>query len=178
MGSFAVWPVGSSRPASHSTRLRPVGVLTPRRHLPPASGVRPLLDTTWKLPQRHQTRGPSLGKAPARGPWGFSHRGTSRRQTATSTHACFRAGNGEERGWTQHTRNTTTLPFANPQPHRIHPASVRGIVVAYESSKCPFTRFSKLGHCDLITAQYCHFKYMMKMCNFAPFLCSVHVCMQ
>ena len=126
MGSFAVWPVGSSRPASHSTRLRPVGVLTPRRHLPPASGVRPLLDTTWKLPQRHQTRGPSLGKAPARGPWGFSHRGTSRRQTATSTHACFRAGNGEERGWTQHTRNTTTLPFANPQPHRIHPASVRG----------------------------------------------------
>ena len=30
------------------------------------------------------------------------------------------------------------------------------IVVAYESSKCPFTKFSKLGHCDLIVAQYCH----------------------
>ena len=51
-------------------------------------------------------------------------------------------------------------------------------VVAYESSKCPFTKFSKLGHCDLIMAQYCHFKDIMKMCNFTPFLCSVHVCMQ
>ena len=51
-------------------------------------------------------------------------------------------------------------------------------VVAYESSKCPFTKFSKLGHCDLIMAQYCHFKDIMKMCNSTPFLCSVHVCMQ
>ena len=45
------------------------------------------------------------------------------------------------------------------------------IVVAYESSKCPFTKFSKLGHCDLIMAQYCHFKDIMKMCNFTPFFC-------
>ena len=45
------------------------------------------------------------------------------------------------------------------------------IVVAYKSSKCPFTKFSNLGHCDLIMAQYCHFKYIMKMCNFTPFLC-------
>ena len=52
------------------------------------------------------------------------------------------------------------------------------IVFAYESSKCPFTKFSKLGHCDLIVGQYCHFKDIMKMCNFTPFLCSVHVCMQ
>ena len=63
---------------------------------------------------------------PARGPWGFSHRGTSSCQTPTSVHARFRAGNGEERGRTQHARNPATLPLANPQPHCVHPASVRG----------------------------------------------------
>ena len=41
-----------------------------------------------------QTRGTALGTAPARSPWGFRHRGTSRRQTPTSAHARFRVGNG------------------------------------------------------------------------------------
>ena len=44
--------------------------------------------------------GPALGKAPASGPWGFRHHGTSRRQTPTSAQARRRAGNGEERGRT------------------------------------------------------------------------------
>ena len=61
--------------------------------------------------------------------------------------------------------------------HYVDPLCL-SIVVAYESSTCPFTKFSKLGHCDLITSQYCHFKYIMKMCNFTPFLSSVHVCVQ
>ena len=64
--------------------------------------------------------------APARGPWGFRHHGTSRHQTPTSVHARFRAGNGEERGRTQHARNPATLPLESPQPHRVRPASVRG----------------------------------------------------
>ena len=44
--------------------------------------------------------GPALGEAPASGPWGFRHHGTSRRQTPTSAQARRRAGNGEERGRT------------------------------------------------------------------------------
>ena len=126
---IATAPGGSSRPAFHGTRLQPVGVLTPRRHSPPKSGGRPLLDTAKKLPQRHQVP-PDLGPSPWHGarPWpmGFSHHGTSRRQTPTSAHARFRAGNGEERGRTQHARNPATLLLVNPQPHRVHPASVRG----------------------------------------------------
>ena len=73
-----------------------------------------------------QTRGPALGTAPARGPWGFRHHRTSRRQTPTSAHARFRAGNGKEWGRTQHARNPATLPLKSPQPHPVHPASVRG----------------------------------------------------
>ena len=59
--------------------------------------------------------GPALGTAPARGPWGFRHHRTSRRQSPTSAHARCRAGNGEERGWTQHARNPATLPLKSPQ---------------------------------------------------------------
>ena len=42
------------------------------------------------------------------------------RQTPTSAHACFNAGNGEERGRTQQARNPAMLPPASPQPHRVH----------------------------------------------------------
>ena len=73
-----------------------------------------------------QTQGPALGTAPAGGPWGFRHHGTSRLQTPTSVHARFRAGNGEERGRTRRARNPTTHPLKSPQRHRIRPASVRG----------------------------------------------------
>ena len=62
-----------------------------------------------------QTQGPAFGTAPARGPWGFRHHGTSRRQSPTSAHARCRAGNGEERGRTQHARNPATLPLKSPQ---------------------------------------------------------------
>ena len=74
-----------------------------------------------------QTRGPALGTAHARGPWWFRHHKTSRRQSSTSAHARFRAGNGEERGRTQHARNPATLPLKAPsQPHAVRPTSVRG----------------------------------------------------
>ena len=59
--------------------------------------------------------GPALGTAPARGPWGFRHHGTSRRQSPTSEHACCRAGNGDEWGRTLRARNPATLPFKSPQ---------------------------------------------------------------
>ena len=58
-----------------------------------------------------QTRGPALGTAPMRRRWGFRHHGTSRRQSPTRTHALCRAGNGEEWGRTQRTRNPATLPI-------------------------------------------------------------------
>ena len=73
-----------------------------------------------------QTRGPALGMAPARGPCGFRHHGTSRRQSPTSAHARCRAGNGEERGRTLRARNPATLLLKSPnQPHRVRRASVR-----------------------------------------------------
>ena len=59
--------------------------------------------------------GPALGTAPARGPCGFRHYGTSRRQSPTSAHARCRVGNGEERGQTQHACNPATLPLKSPQ---------------------------------------------------------------
>ena len=59
--------------------------------------------------------GPALGTAPARGPRGFRHHGTSRHQSPTSAHARCRAGNGEERGRTQHACNPATLPLKSPQ---------------------------------------------------------------
>ena len=62
-----------------------------------------------------QTQGPALGTAPARGPWGFRHHGTSRRQSATSMHARCRARNGEDRGRTLRARNPATLPLKSPQ---------------------------------------------------------------
>ena len=84
----------------HGTRLRPVGVLTPRRHCPPRLSQGHTVASTPRnchiATRFHQTRGPALGTAPARGPWRFSHHRTSRRQT----HARFRAGKGEERGRT------------------------------------------------------------------------------
>ena len=57
----------------------------------------------------------ALGTSPARGPWGFRHHGTSRRQSPTSAHARCRAGNGEERGRTLRARNPATLPLKSPQ---------------------------------------------------------------
>ena len=59
--------------------------------------------------------------------WGFCHHGTSRRQTPTSVHARCRAGNGEERGRTQHARNPPrSCSRAPSKPHGVRPASVRG----------------------------------------------------
>ena len=84
-----------------------------------------------------QTGGPALGTAPARGPWGFRHQGTLRRQTPTSEHARFRARNGEERGRTQQALNPATLPLKSPQKHRVHPASVKGPWSTIAVARCP-----------------------------------------
>ena len=60
--------------------------------------------------------------------------------TPTSVHARFRAGNGEERGRTQHTRNPTLLLFANPQPHGIHRCLSQGPMVHYSRRPLPTER--------------------------------------
>ena len=65
-----------------------------------------------------QTRGPALGTAPARGPWGFCHHGTSRCQMPTSEHARFRARNSEQLGRTRRARNPATLGLKSPQQHQ------------------------------------------------------------
>ena len=71
--------------------------------------------------------GPALGRALARGPWGFRHQGTSRPQTPTSARALCRAGNGEERGrpyaLATQPRSGSRAPS---KPHGVRPASVRG----------------------------------------------------
>ena len=87
----------------------------------------------------HQTRCPTLGTAPARPqPVGFHHRGTSRRQSATSAHARCRAGNGEEQGRTLRARNPATVPIKSThQPHGVRPASVRAPRSAIAVARCP-----------------------------------------
>ena len=64
--------------------------------------------------------GPALGEAPASGPWGFRHHGTSRRQTPTSAQARRRAGNGEERG-------RTPAPATPPRSRSRAPSKPRGV---------------------------------------------------
>ena len=65
-------------------------------------------------------------------------------QTPTSAHTRFRAGNGEERGCTQHAHNPAMLPLANHQQHRVHrclsqgPSSHYGLEIA--TAPAGFTR--------------------------------------
>ena len=65
---------------------------------PPQSG--PAVSSPPRTSHSESIAGPALGTAPASGPWGFRHHGTSRRQTPTRAQARRRAGNGEERGRT------------------------------------------------------------------------------
>ena len=67
------------------------------RH-PPRLSQGPMVSSPPRKSHSVSFAGPALGTAPARGPWGFRHHGTSRRQMPTSVQARRRAGNGEERG--------------------------------------------------------------------------------
>ena len=85
--------------------------------------------------------GPALGEAPASGPWGFRHHGTSRRQTPTSAQARRRAGNGEERGRTpapatppRSRSRAPTSRTASPPPQ----PGARGLVAPRESHSVSF----------------------------------------
>ena len=78
-------------------------------------------------PLHQYSRAQPSARRPPRGPWGFRHHGTSRRQSPTSAHARCRAGNGEEWGRTLGVRNPATLLLKSPQQAaRRPPASVRG----------------------------------------------------
>ena len=68
--------------------------------LPPRLSQGPAVSSPPRTSHSESIAGPALGEAPASGPWGFRHHGTSRRQTPTSAQARRRAGNGEERGRT------------------------------------------------------------------------------
>ena len=68
--------------------------------LPPRLSQGPAVSSPPRESHSVSFAGPALGEAPASGPWGFRHHGTSRRQTPTSAQARRRAGNGEERGRT------------------------------------------------------------------------------
>ena len=94
----------------------------------------------------HQTRGPALGTAPAHGRLGFCACGTSGRQTTTSAHARFRAGNGEERGRTQHAPNPAMLPLANPPAVSRPPCLSQGPMIASPPRNChSASRFHQTG---------------------------------
>ena len=68
--------------------------------LPPRLSQGPAVSSPPRTSHSESIAGPALGEAPASGPWGFRHHGTSRCQTPTSVQARRRAGNGEERGRT------------------------------------------------------------------------------
>ena len=68
--------------------------------LPPRLSQGPAVSSPPRTSHSESIAGPALGPAPASGPWGFRHYGTSRRQTPTSAQARRRAGNGEELGRT------------------------------------------------------------------------------
>ena len=68
--------------------------------LPPRLSQGPAVSSPPRTSHSESIARPALGTAPASGPWGFRHHGTSRRQTPTSAQARRRAGNGEERGRT------------------------------------------------------------------------------
>ena len=69
--------------------------------LPPRLSQGPAVSSPPRTSHSESFAGPALGEAPASGPWGFCHHGTSRRQTPTSAQARRRDRNGEERGRTQ-----------------------------------------------------------------------------
>ena len=79
--------------------------------LPPRLSQGPAVSSPPRSSHSESIAGPALGEAPASGPWGFRHHGTSRRQTPTSAQARRRAGNGEERGPNPSARNPATLPL-------------------------------------------------------------------
>ena len=66
--------------------------------LPPRLSQGPAVSSPPRESHSVSFAGQALSEAPASGPWGFRHHGTSRRQTPTSAQARRRAGNGEERG--------------------------------------------------------------------------------
>ena len=70
--------------------------------------------------------GPALSTAPARGPWGFRHHGTPRRQSPTSAHAVG-PGTGKSGGGPSALATPPRSRSRAPsKPHRVRPASVNG----------------------------------------------------
>ena len=88
--------------------------------LPPRLSQGPAVSSPPRTSHSESIAGPALGEAPASGPWGFRHHGTSRRQTPTSAQARRRAGNGEERG-------RTPAPATPPRSRSRAPSKPRGV---------------------------------------------------
>ena len=117
-GSVITEPRGARRPPAHKHAAGPgtgksggepqrpqprhAPALEPPQaaRLPPRLSQGPAVSSPPRESHSVSFAGPALGEAPASGPWGFRHHGTSRRQTPTSAQARRRAGNGEERGRT------------------------------------------------------------------------------
>ena len=84
--------------------------------------------------------GPALGTVPARGPWGFRHHGTLRRQTPTSAQARRRAGNGEERGRTPAPQPRHAPALEPPASRRAYARLSQGPMVCYSRRALPAGR--------------------------------------
>ena len=105
---------------------------------PPQSGARGLVAP--RTSHSESFAGPALGKAPARGPWGFRHHGTSRRQTPTSAQARRRAGNGEERGRTPALATPPRSRSRAPSKPRAYARLSQGPIVCYSRRALPAGR--------------------------------------
>ena len=103
--------------------------------LPPRLSQGPAVSSPPRESHSVSFAGPALGTAPASGPWGFRHHGTSRRQTRTSEQARRRAGNGEERG-------RTPAP-ATPHAPALEPPASRGAYARL--SQGPMVCYSRRG---------------------------------
>ena len=98
--------------------------------LPPRLSQGPAVSSPPRESHSVSFAGPALGEAPARGPWGFRHHGTSRRQTPTSAQARRRAGNGEERGEPQRPQPRHAPALEPPQAARLPPRLSHGPAVS------------------------------------------------
>ena len=98
--------------------------------LPPRLSQGPAVSSPPRTSHSESIAGPALGTAPASGPWGFRHHGTSRRQTPTSAQARRRAGNGKSGGEPQRSQPRHAPALEPPQAERLPPRLSQGPAVS------------------------------------------------
>ena len=122
----------------HAPALEPpqAARLPPRLSQGPAGLVAP-----QRIPQRKLLRAPALGEAPASGPWGFRHHGTSRRQTPTSAHSTPAGpGTGKSGGEPQRPQPRHAPALEPPASRGAYARLSQGPMVCYSRRALPAGR--------------------------------------